>query len=172
MTGGNFESDRDDYDSQDQSEALDEANTVGDGDLGERRSFADAYRRSAFEELPDVEDLTRAMGDRDDGEALALDAGDFDPEAVDEADPEADDELDYRAVTDEHEDDLDGQGGEDGFDAGRIGFDEIEGQDEVRDAIEAMGREDDFTDYQARKLGDADLRELGYLLTESDAKGG
>lgn len=66
MIGGNFESDREDFDSQDQSEALDEANTLGDGGLGEGRSFADA-EETAFEDLPEVEDLTQLGDDlRDD----------------------------------------------------------------------------------------------------------
>ena len=51
MIGGTFESDHDDFDSQDQSEALDEANTVGDGDQGEVRTFADADERGTFEDL-------------------------------------------------------------------------------------------------------------------------
>jgi len=173
MSGGNFESDRDDFDSQDQSETLDESNTVGDGDRGEVRSFADADERYAFEDLPGVEDVTEAMGDRDDDEALALDADEFDPEAITDADLEADDEDGYRAATDEHQDDLDGLGRQDGgFDEARLAMDEVEGQDEVRDAAEAQGGEDDSTDYQADAVSDADLRDLGYLDTESDAKGG
>lgn len=75
MPGGNFESDNDDFDSQDQSETLDESNTIGDGDRGEVRTFADGDDRNTFEELPDVEDVTRAAGD-----ALGADA--FDPEAM------------------------------------------------------------------------------------------
>jgi hypothetical protein len=60
MPGGNFESDRDDFDSQDQSEAFDEDNLQG-GDTGERRTF---------EGLPEVADLTWPTGDRDADEAL------------------------------------------------------------------------------------------------------
>ena len=69
MTGGNFESDRDDFDSQDQSETLDEANTVGNGDQGEVRTFAAADARGTFEEMPDVADLLQAEGPEADGDA-------------------------------------------------------------------------------------------------------
>ena len=172
MTGGTFESDNDDFDSQDQSEALDEANTVGDGDQGEVRSFADADERGTFEEMPSVEDLTRADGDRDDDEARALDAAEFDPGTVEDADSEQDDELDYRAATEERQDDLDGQGPEDGYNEGRIASDDVEGQDEVRDAAEAQGGEDDSGNFQSRSMSDEDLRDQGYLDNESDAKGG
>jgi len=110
MPGGTFESDNDDFDSQDQSETFDEANLVGNGDQGEVRTFADADERATFEDLPDVEDVTAAEGDSDDDEALALEADAFDPEAFDDADTEADDELDYRAATTERQDDIDGQG--------------------------------------------------------------
>ena len=172
MIGGTFESDHDDFDSQDQSEALDEANTVGDGDQGEVRTFADADERGTFEDLPGVEDLTRADGDRDDDEGRGLDAAEFDPAAAEDADLEEDDELDYRAATGERQDDLDGQGPEDGFNEARIAADEIEGQDEVRDAAEAEGREDDTGNFQSRGMSDEALRDQGYLVHESDAKGG
>lgn len=172
MIGGTFESDRDDFDSQDQSEALDEANTVGDGDQGEVRTFADADARGTFEEMPDVVDLMQADGDRDDDEARGLDAADFDPDMAEDAGLEADNELDYRAATAEREDDLDGQGPEDGFDETRLAADEVEGQDEVRDAADAEGREDDVGNFQSRGMSDEALRDQGYLIHESDAKGG
>jgi hypothetical protein len=120
-----------------------------------------------FEELPDVEDLTQAAGDRDDDEALALDADEFTPDAVDDGDTEEDNELDYRAATEEREDDLDGQGPEDGFNEARIARSDIDGLDEVADADRAEGGEDDFTDYEAKSMADDDLEELGY----SDAQG-
>jgi len=162
MPGTNFENDADGYDPQDQAETFDETNLIGDGDTGEVRSFTEADDRAAFEDLPDVEDLTQADGDRDEDEALALDAGEFDPDAVDDADLEEDDELDYRAATEEHQDELDGLGPEDGFDEGRIQPSEIEGLEEVRDAADAEGGEDDFTDFQSRDVGDEDLQAMGY----------
>jgi hypothetical protein len=163
MPGTNFENDADGYDPQDQSEAFDETNYTDGGDAGEVRSFRDAAERgSVFEELPDVEDVTRAEGDADDDEAVALDADEFDPEAVGDADLEEDDELDYRAATEERQSDLDGLGPEDNFDEARIARSDIDGLDEVRDAGEAEGGEDDFTDLQAKGLGDEDLKAMGY----------
>lgn len=142
-----------DLDGQEGAEAYD---TLLDDDgtgLGEERTF---------EELPDVEDLTQLAGDRDDDEAVTLDADEFDREAVDDADTEEDDELDYRAATAEREDDLDGQGPEDGFDEARVAASDIEGLEETGDALSVEGGEDDFTNFEAKKMGDADLEALGY----------
>lgn len=145
-----------DFDSQDQAEAFDESMTVGDEEVardGEIRTF---------EELPEVEDLTQLIGDRDDDEGLALDADAFDEEAVDDADLEEDDELDFHAATAEREDDIDGLGPEDGFDEARIASDDIEGQDQLGDAQTVEGGEDDVTDFQSAALDDDDLLDLGY----------
>jgi hypothetical protein len=165
MPGQSFEPD---FDDQDQSEIFDETNAGEGGDAGEVRSYADASERRTFEELPDVPDLTQLIGDRDDDEALALDADEFDPDAVDDGDFEEDNELDYRAATEEREDDLDGLGPDDGFNDHRILKTEIEGLDQVVDADLAEGGEDDFTDFQARDVSDADLKEMGY----SEDRGG
>ena len=99
-----------DFDAQDNAEAFDETTLDGQSQRGEMRTF---------EELPDLLDVTQAEGDRDDDEALALDADEFDPDAMDDNDTEEDHELDYRAATAEREDDLDGLGPEGGFDEGR-----------------------------------------------------
>jgi hypothetical protein len=116
-----------------------------------------------FEELPDVLDVTQAVGDRDDDEALALDADEFDPDAIDDGDTEEDNELDYRAADEEHEDDLDGLGPEDGYNDDQLDTEEIEGLDqEVRDAEGVSGGEDDFTNFQARDVADEDLKRMGY----------
>ena len=40
--------------------------------------------------------------------------------------------------------------------------DDIEGLNEVRDADSVEGGEDDFTNFQSRKLSDEQLDELGY----------
>jgi hypothetical protein len=145
-------SDSDDFDPQDQAEAFDESNLSPGEDM------------RTFDELPDVEDFTQAAGDRDEDEALALDADEFDPDAMDDADLEDDDELHYRAATEEHEEDLDGQGPEDGFNEDRLdGQSEIEGlSEEVADADAVSGGEDDFTNFQSRGLDDEDLKRLGY----------
>ena len=161
MPGTSFDADPD-FDPQDQAEVFDETNLTDGGDTGEVRSYAQADERRTFEELPDVVDLLQRTGDRDDDEALALDADEFDEDAVGDGDLEEDNELDYRAADEEHEDDLDGLGPEDGFNEARISRGEIEGLNEVRDASEAEGGEDDFTDFQSRNVSDDDLKNMGY----------
>lgn len=155
--GGSFESD---FDSQDGAETFDESNTIGEEGLDSGLEPAGEMR--TFEELPELMDMTRADGDRDDAEAVALDADEFDPEAVDEGDLEDDNELAYHAATAEHEDDIDGLGPEDDFAEGAVSAREIDGLTEVRDGDEAEGGEDDFTDFQAKGLGDEDLKDMGY----------
>lgn len=140
-------------DPQDGAEALDEDKLDQDELRGEMRTF---------EEMPDVLDVTTAEGDRDDDEAIALDADEFDPDAISDADTEEDHELDYRAATAEREDDLDGQGPEDGFDEDRLAARDIDGLEEVADADLAEGGEDDVTDFQATDVSDADLKTMGY----------
>jgi len=163
--------DSDDFDPQDQAETFDESNLAGgEGDvsLGGDSPLGVGEDMRTFEELPDVEDLTQVAGDRDDDEALALDADEFDEDAIDDGDFEEDNELDYAASDEEHEDDLDGLGPDDVFDEARIAKSEIEGLNEVRDADEAEGGEDDFTDFQARAVSDEDLKAMGY----SEERGG
>lgn len=143
----------DDADPQDGAEALDETNYDEGEGVGEMRTF---------EELPDVLDVTQAAGDRDDDEALALNADEFDEDMVDEADTEEDNELDYRAATAEREDDLDGQGPEDGYNDDHLTARDVEGLDQVGDAESVEGGEDDVTDFQATKLSDTDLQSMGY----------
>jgi hypothetical protein len=155
-------SDRPDaYDAQDSAEALDETMLDENEELGEMRTF---------EELPELLDLTRADGDRDEDEALALDADEFDEESIDDEGADEDNELDYRAATQEREDDIDGLGDEDSFDEDALNLaTSIEGLDEeVADADLVTGGEDDFTNFQARDVGDEDLKEMGY----SEDRGG
>jgi hypothetical protein len=117
MPGASYDADPD-FDPQDQAETFDEANvTGGEGDvsLGGDSPVTPGEDMRTFEELPDVEDLTQADGDRDDDEAIALDADEFDEDAMTDNDVEEDHELDYKAATEEREDDIDGQGPEDGF---------------------------------------------------------
>ncbi len=94
MAGGTFETDAD---PQDSAEVFDEDNY----NLREENN-----EMKTFEEAPDVLDVTSARGDRDDDEAVALDAGDFSPDDFDdEVDLEEDNELDYRGAADNEEDD-------------------------------------------------------------------
>ena len=146
----------DGFDDQDGAEALDEDKLDPAEQRGEMRTF---------EELPDVEDVTQARGDRDDDEALALDADEFDEDAVTDADFEDDDELAYAAATEEREDDLDGQGPEDGFNEDRLAKGQIEGLDQVEDADQVEGGEDDVSNFQSKAVSDADLEAMGYAET-------
>lgn len=138
---------QDGYDEQDGAEAFDEDNLDDREDLSEMRTF---------EELPDVLDLTRADGDRDEDEALALDADEFDEDAVDDDDPEEDDELHYRTAAADDDDD------DDAFDDDQVDPDSIDGLDEVADAGLVSGGEDDFTNFQSKGLSDEDLERMGY----------
>src|SRR5947207_1287932 len=156
----------DEADPQDGAEVLDEDNL----DLAEERN-----EMRTFEEIPDVLDVTQAVGDRDDDEALALDADEFEEDAISDADLEEDDELDYRAATEEHEDDLDGLGPQnaaaDSYDEDHVSARDIEGLDQVEDADAVEGGEDDFTNFQAKNVGDDDLKRMGYARGKPDGRG-
>lgn len=170
MPGTNFENDSDD---QDQSEAFDETMTFGEdaADRGGDSPLGPGEEARTFEEMPDVLDLMQKAGDRDEDEAVALDADEFDPAAIDDGDLEEDDELDYRASDEEHEDDIDGLGaeaGSEGIDEDAIEPDEIEGLEEVLDADAVSGGEDDFTNFQSKNVSDEDLKRMGY----SEDRGG
>jgi hypothetical protein len=164
MPGASFDSDSD-FDPQDQAEAFDESMTVGgEGSvgLGDDSPLAVGEDMRTFEEMPDVYDVTSKAGDRDDDEGLALDADEFDEDAVDDGDFEEDNELEYAAVDEDREDELDGLGPEDGYNDHKISAQEIDGLEEVRDAGEAEGGEDDFADFQTREVSDEDLIRMGY----------
>jgi len=140
-------------DPQDRAEVEDETHLTEDAD-----EFA------TLEEAPDVYDATRAEGDEDDEDALAADAADLDVDALDEEQIE-EDELDDRPDDYQPEvewaeasgDDEADVAAEDALPAGVI-----EGLDEVADADSVEGGEDDFTNFQSKRLDDADLDALGY----------
>ena len=173
MPGTSFDSDPD-FDPQDQAEVFDESNTVGGEGAAAQGGDSPVEvgeDMRTFEELPDVLDMMQKVGDRSDDEALALDADEFEEDAVGDGDLEEDDELDYHASDEEHEDDIDGLGaeaGSQGIDEDAIEPDEIEGLDEVRDADAVSGGEDDFTNFQAKNVSDEDLKRMGY----SEDRGG
>jgi hypothetical protein len=170
MPGTSFDSEPD-FDAQDHAETFDESMTLGDEEEasanGELEIGEDVR---SFEEAPDVYDVTAREGDRDEDEALALDAGEFDDDAISDEDTEDDDELDYAAADAEHEDDLDGLGGGPGgkFDEDQLSARDIEGLEEVRDAGAVSGGEDDVSNFQSKGLGDEDLRTMGYAERRSD----
>lgn len=143
----------DEADAQDNAETFDEDNL----DQVEERS-----EMRTFEELPDLLDVTQAEGDRDDDEGVALEADEFSEDAFGDADVQEGHELDFRAATQEHQDDLDGQGPEDAFPEDRVARRDIQGLNQVADADMVEGGEDDVTDFQASDLSDADLQSMGY----------
>jgi hypothetical protein len=174
MPGSSYDADSD-ADPQDEAETFDESNVVGgegDSALGFESPVSPASEMRTFEELPDVEDLTQAEGDRDDDEAIALDADEFDEDAMIDNDLEEDNELDYRAATEEREDDLDGLGPEDGFNEDQLDARSgIEGLDEqVEDADQVSGGEDDVSNFQSKSVSDDDLQRMGYSDAEGRAK--
>lgn len=131
MPGVNPESD---HEPQDSAEIFDEDNFSTREDLNEMRTF---------EDIPDVLDVTTARGDRDDDEAIALDARDFDEEAFDpEVDLEEDNELDYRAISEDE-----------GEDAAGLGLAGVEAPDEL--AAGADPSENDLRGIPDARPGDS-----------------
>ncbi len=145
--------DLDGYDDQDGAEAFDETNLDDAEEMNEMRTF---------EELPEVLDLTRADGDRDEDEALALDADEFTEDAFGDNDLEEDHELDYRAAASDDEDEEEQAFDDDAFDEDQVDDDSIEGLELVADADSVEGGEDDFTNFQSKGLNDEDLARMGY----------
>jgi hypothetical protein len=150
------------FDDQDRAETFDESHYDDDDtdQVSELRTF---------EDLPDVLDVTQALGDSDDDEGLALDAGDYDPDDLDpegledrddSIDPDmlAADETDLTDETQAFDDDaLDGE-------------DNIDGLDQVADADLVTGGEDDFTNFQSKRVGDPDLKRMGYADASGKAR--
>jgi hypothetical protein len=143
----------DGYDDQDGAEAFDEALLDEKEEMNEMRTF---------EELPDVLDVTSADGDRDEDEAVALDADEFSEDAFDDNDLEEDHELNYRAVARDDEDEDELAFDDDAFDEDQVDDESIEGLDQVADAEAVSGGEDDFTNFQSKGLSDEDLARMGY----------
>lgn len=149
------------YDDQDGAEAFDETLLDDREQVGEMRTF---------EELDDVLDVTSAEGDRDEDEALALDADEFDADAFDDNDLEEDHELDYRAAPEEDEDEEALAFDDDAFDEDQVDDESIEGLELVGDADAVEGGEDDFTNFQSKGLNDEDLARMGYTDDPSAGK--
>ncbi|HEY3696338.1 hypothetical protein [Phenylobacterium sp.] len=147
------------FEDQDRAETFDETN-YDDDDAGEVAELR------TFEELPDVMDVTQALGDSDDDEGLALDAGEYDP---DDLDPDLLEDDDDRIAPDMlAADETDLTDEQQAFDDDILdGDDNIDGLDEVADADLVSGGEDDFTNFQSKGVSDPDLKRMGY----SDASG-
>jgi hypothetical protein len=140
------------YDEQDQSEVFDE-DIMGDEGVGPSAEMR------VFEELPDVYDVTSAVGDRDvDGALDAQDADELDDEELDAIG----EDLEY---DDEAEDDLPDQ------------LEDVAADDELEQELggdlNEEGDADEVADYESEdELSDADVKELGYtdddLAPEAD----
>jgi len=151
MPGFQQDYDADGFDDQDTAEALDETVLNDQEERSELRTF---------EELPDLFDDTRRVGDDDDDDALEIDAADFDPDRDFDADKlEQDDEgLEFLSADETDLTDEDA-----GFDENQIDEDGvIDGLDEVGDAELVSGGEDDFTNFQSKRVSDPDLKQMGY----------
>jgi hypothetical protein len=141
-------------DDQDTAETFDEEMTEGD---------KPALEGAAFEDLPDVYDVTRARGD--DSDIVDLDEADFDEEAVDDEDFEEEDEVGDQETYAEGdlEDDPD--------EIDRIA---ARGRDEVEleykpDVDDRRGARSGAGGYEARgELDEDDLDELGYGADEEE----
>ena len=149
-------------DEQDQAEAFDETH------LDEDAEFV------TLEEMPDVYDSTRALGDSRDLEAL--DADELDPSALDDEDLEDDEDLDDEVrdeLEDEEEDDeIDGEDvdSEDGVD--RLELDEVDLEDGADVDAATDPDDEDESDYESEDLSDDDLTDLGYRERPAAAKNG
>ena len=163
------ESDLPDYDEQDQSEVFDEDNTSTLDGAGA------SAERLTFEELPDVYDVTRALGDADVDEVRGAEDADeiddeeleaigddlaYDDEAEDDTlDDELEDEPEDTAVYDDDEDeDLDTADGIAALRADEAELEYVENLDETKSNAGRAARH-----LESRgQLSDDDLEELGY----------
>lgn len=150
-----------DWDPQDQAEVLDEDNQSLDG-----AGDANAEFRT-FEELPDVYDVTTAIGDKDEQSAEFLDEADFDEELIDDEDLEVDedspDEVEVYADNDDAFEDVDAEDDPDARDGvAALAGDEVELEyaGDMYDLEHARSSAKPFE--STRELSDADLVELGY----------
>ena len=121
-------------DEQDQAEVFDETNLDDDAEF------------VTLEEMPDVYDVTSALGDSRD--ISALNADELDPATLDDEDLE-DDDLD--------DEDVDGEDGVDGLELDEVDLEDVADVDTATDPDD-----EDEADYEAEDLSDDDLEDLGY----------
>jgi hypothetical protein len=142
-------------DDQDQAETFDETN------LDDEAEFV------TLEEMPDVYDATRALGDSRDLEAL--DADEVDPEVLGDEDLEDDEDLDDELLDDleddEEDDDIDEEDADDEDGVDRLELDEVELA--AAGDMATADDDDDEADYESDDLSDHDLEELGYREPEA-----
>ena len=141
-------SDAGDFDDQDQSEVFDEDNT----NLDEARIFG-GEDVETLEELPDVFDVTTALGDEDDDEALI--GEDLDDQQIIDLEQDLDDEDDK-----DQDPDL-----VDGISASSPDEVELEYVGDLTDVAHARSGAQPF---ESKRLSDADLRDLDYMEEEKE----
>ena len=154
MARPDLDLDQDAVDPQDQAETADETHLNEDAD-----------EFTTLEEAPNAFDDTAA--DDDDVELTPSDESEFTEEDDDDDDTDANDELDD--TPDEFQPEVEwAEAAEADSDAAEasvedaLDSDDIGGLNEVGDADSVEGGEDDFTNFQSRKLSDEQLDELGY----------
>ena len=154
MARPDLDLDQDAVDPQDQAETADETHLNEDAD-----------EFTTLEEAPNAFDDTAA--DDDDVELTPSDESEFTEEDDDDDDTDANDELDD--TPDEFQPEVEwAEAAEADSDAAEasvedaLDSDDIGGLNEVGDADSVEGGEDDFTNFQSRKLSDEQLDKLGY----------
>jgi hypothetical protein len=157
-------SDSDLPDEQDQAEAFDEDNFNLDG------SGDDSGEFKTFEELPDVFDVTRALGDADVDEALvAEDADEIEDEELDELELEYDEDGEDDRLSDDIEDEPEDNELDDDDDLDEVDGIAAQAADEAE--VEYVESLDDTSSNAGRaarhlesrgELSNEDLEELGY----------
>jgi hypothetical protein len=157
---------------QDAVDPQDTAETEDETHLNE-----DADEFTTLEEAPDVYDVTSR--DDDDDDVTALDEAEFTDEdaALDEIE-DSDDSDELEDTPDEFQPEVEWAeatesetGALEASIDDALEGDEIEGLDEVGDADTVEGGEDDFTNFQSKRLDDAQLQELGYEDPPSQRSG-
>ncbi len=162
------------YDAQDTAEVFDEDNLSSDG---ARIAGRDGL---TFEEMPDVYDVTRAIGDDDDDEAvigedlddseivsmsLDNDQDDADPEDDDlrlrDQDAYADEDADPTDLADDNRDERD-----------KVGYraaDEV-GLHDAGDLNDTQGARSGAQRYESARVSDEDLAKLGYAKPSEEKR--
>ena len=147
------EIDLDGADAQDQAEVMDETHLTKDGEM-----------IANFDTIADVYDATQEPGDADEDEPV--DADDYAPDDLDAL--EVDDDALEDDGEDPYEPDIGVDSDSEDFDARDAGETDAPGADTVaglslvRNADTVEGGEDDFTNYESKRLSDADVSALGY----------
>jgi hypothetical protein len=145
------------FDAQDQAEVFDEDTLLDD-------EAQEPTEMRTFEELPDVLDLTQALGDGRD--VRAMDADEFNESDLDDEDLEDDEDVDdmirddledVSEDEDARSDDLDERDGVTRLAGDESDLEYVADVDPVTDPAD-----DDADKYESRNVSDKDLRDLGY----------